>query len=420
MICFVFKPARMKDGKRHQSPYYSGKLRLDSWPRLRVIALHTTDKRIAEAKLLEMAKEHEKEAMGMLPPRSVRETLRKPLNGLLDDFLADLKTKGRTPGTLRKYGGTLRILFGRLGWSELRSVNAAAFTRWRIKSNLSPKSMNDMLANCCTFMHWLEQQRLLQENPLRFVQRVDTRGGQQCRRAMSEDEVRRLLAAAPSQRAIVYLTATDTGLRRKELNAIRWGDFILEAKQPLVCVPASIAKNRKETHLPLKHELAAALLAHRPKDWAPFQCAFKGHVPRIETFRRDLAAAHIPLIDQSGRRLDFHSLRVTFGTLLLANGVHPRVVQELMRHSDIKLTTKLYTDVSQLPVAAALASLPSFTLRNVCPSSLRLSETVPVVTLRNEHTQKHTQKDTQTGVLGVPALSSPVTGKHSGESLQSA
>ena len=30
-------------------------------------------------------------------------------------------------------------------------------------------------------------------------------------------------------------------------------------------------------------------------------------------------------------------------TLLLASGAHARVVQELMRHSDIKLTTKLYT-----------------------------------------------------------------------------
>lgn len=39
-------------------------------------------------------------------------------------------------------------------------------------------------------------------------------------------------------------------------------------------------------------------------------------------------------------------------------GGHPRVVQELMRHSDIKLTMKVYTDPSQLPLAAALHSLP--------------------------------------------------------------
>jgi hypothetical protein len=31
---------------------------------------------------------------------------------------------------------------------------------------------------------------------------------------------------------------------------------------------------------------------------------------------------------------------------------------EAMRHSDLKLTMKLYTDAGQLPVGAALARLP--------------------------------------------------------------
>jgi hypothetical protein len=37
-----------------------------------------------------------------------------------------------------------------------------------------------------------------------------------------------------------------------------------------------------------------------------------------------------------------------------------RVVMEAMRHSDLKLTMKIYTDVSQLPLAAGVAALPSF------------------------------------------------------------
>ena len=35
---------------------------------------------------------------------------------------------------------------------------------------------------------------------------------------------------------------------------------------------------------------------------------------------------------------------------------------ELMRHSDLKLTMKVYTDASQLPLIAEAARLPSFTL----------------------------------------------------------
>lgn len=52
------------------------------------------------------------------------------------------------------------------------------------------------------------------------------------------------------------------------------------------------------------------------------------------------------------------ALRKTFGTALVLNGEHPRVVMEAMRHSDLKLTMKLYTDAGQLPVATALARLP--------------------------------------------------------------
>jgi len=56
-----------------------------------------------------------------------------------------------------------------------------------------------------------------------------------------------------------------------------------------------------------------------------------------------------------GRRADLHALRKTFGTALVLNGEQPRVVMEAMRHSDLKLTMKLYTDAGQLPVGAALA-----------------------------------------------------------------
>ena len=78
------------------------------------------------------------------------------------------------------------------------------------------------------------------------------------------------------------------------------------------------------------------------------------------TFRRYLAKAGIPYLDEQGRRVDFHSLRLTFGTNLVLSGTHPRVVQEMMRHSDIRITMKLYADVTGLPFAEAAAALPSF------------------------------------------------------------
>ena len=65
---------------------------------------------------------------------------------------------------------------------------------------------------------------------------------------------------------------------------------------------------------------------------------------------------------------------MTFQMLLTLNGTSPRVAMELMRHSDMKLTMKTYTDVGLLPTSAAIRDLPSLGQRG-----------------RNEHTAEHTR-----------------------------
>jgi integrase len=79
---------------------------------------------------------------------------------------------------------------------------------------------------------------------------------------------------------------------------------------------------------------------------------------QVATLQQDTGRAGSRFPERPGWRLDLHALRKTFGTALVLNGEHPRVVMEAMRHSDLKLTMKLYTDAGQLPVGAALARLP--------------------------------------------------------------
>jgi hypothetical protein len=84
-------------------------------------------------------------------------------------------------------------------------------------------------------------------------------------------------------------------------------------------------------------------------------------MPRIERFRRDLKKASVSYIDSLGRVADFHSLRKTFGTNLARGGVASRVAMSLMRHSDRRLTDKVYTDESLLGTGSAIEVLPSYT-----------------------------------------------------------
>ena len=52
---------------------------------------------------------------------------------------------------------------------------------------------------------------------------------------------------------------------------------------------------------------------------------------------------------------------MTLATMLNKSGVAPRIAQEIMRHSDIRLTIATYTDAKLLNVSVALDSLPKLT-----------------------------------------------------------
>lgn len=79
----------------------------------------------------------------------------------------------------------------------------------------------------------------------------------------------------------------------------------------------------------------------------------------VRIFDRDLAAAGIAKKDADDRTVDVHGLRHTFATMLSQAGVRPRTAQELMRHSDIRLTMTTYTHLGLVDTAGAVESLPS-------------------------------------------------------------
>ena len=60
------------------------------------------------------------------------------------------------------------------------------------------------------------------------------------------------------------------------------------------------------------------------------------------------------------RRIRFHDLRHTCATLLLAQGVHPRLIMEILGHSQIAITMNLYAHVipaMQKEVAARMDAI---------------------------------------------------------------
>jgi integrase len=137
----------------------------------------------------------------------------------------------------------------------------------------------------------------------------------------------------------------------------------LDAVTPFVSVRASTTKNGKSADMRLHPELAAALRELKSNERQDNEEVFK-RIPRIERFRRDLIKAGIAPRDTHGRKAVFHSLRHTFGTNLARGGIASRVAMALMRHSDRRLTDKIYTDENLLGTWAAFDSLPNYAERS--------------------------------------------------------
>lgn len=358
MICCVYR----------RGNFFWGKLQLDQDAKVSRFSLGTTDRRIAQANLLERAKERQMEHAGLLAPESVRDAAHAPILSHMEAFL-DHATQHRDcrPATVAKYRSNISSCIKACGWRYIRDVTARSFCEWRAMCGLSRKSVNDTLAALQCMCRWMVAHRLVVDSPLAHVQGIKHRDTDaQYRRSLSSVELEKLLSVAPPNRRAIYLTAAYTGLRRTELSSLRWSDIVLESA--LLRVRAATAKNRRDAVLPLPDFLVTALRQYRPENAAPFTPVFR-FIPRVSTLRRDLVAAALPFLDQQGRRADFHSLRVTYGTNLTLSGAAPRVVMELMRHSDIKLTMKIYTDAGKLPLADAVAKLPEVVCPETCPET---------------------------------------------------
>ena len=355
MTFYVYKNKRK--GKARKT--WRGRYRLDGDAKPTEVALGCRDRQTALEKLREIVKVREQELAGILPPKPLREAAQRLLTDHLDDFTRDLTTRGRDHDYVYNLDKLVTRLLTECGWTYPKDVTADSFQAWRAAQTKAAKTLNEYLASINNLLNWMVRHGRLLANPLRGVEPCELRGKEQrVRRALTDDEVRRLLAVAGPRR-IVYLMALLTGLRRGELAQLTWGVVHLEAPQPFLVVRAAISKNHKDACLLLHPELAQALRQHRPHAPEPTHLVFPT-MPSMYLYKADLVAAGIPYLDPLARQADFHALRHTFGTRLSVAGVPPRTAMELMRHSDIRLTMKIYTDASLLPTAAAISQLPGF------------------------------------------------------------
>lgn len=345
----------------------------------------TTDKAAAERIAAKLQSDTALRREGVIDPSldAAAKESRRSIESHLEAFQAKLESAHRDPKHVRETVRQIRAI-AKYGEME-RAIDIAADKVIAAikkigaerKTGFGPRTVQAYLTAIKSFTKWLADpvNPKLIVDPLSSTKKPNPKINRRLeRRALSHDEWQHLLKAVGSgpdrfglssgERSLLYRLAIQTGLRANEIRNLGPGNLFLDVDPPCVTCDAGSAKNRKTARQFIDRGLAEDLrrLAGTGQGGVgvirlPHECDV------AEMLRADLAAARAAWIesaadsteaqersesdfllakDHDGRWLDFHALRHTCGAWLASAGVHPKVVQGIMRHSTITLTMDTY------------------------------------------------------------------------------
>jgi integrase len=304
------------------------------------------------------------EALRELEQGTLAEGPRQKLGDYLEHWLENVHKSKLRVGTYVNYKRLIGYIIADLGkvWlDKLTPQQVQAFYTRELEKGLSSKVVHEIhgvlhlaLKNA---VRWGMVSRNVCDlvSPPRIVSREVV--------PLSVDQARGLMKHLRGHRFEVLLTmAVVTGMRRGELLALRWADIDFDRQRLRVLHSVNFlagygyvegkpktAAGKRGINLPAfliemlqQHRAQQAALQETTEYWEDHDLVFPNlsggylHPNHLgEAFRKLLQDAGLP-------PLRFHDLRHSAATILLAQGVNIKVIQELLGHSDIAITLRVY------------------------------------------------------------------------------
>ncbi|HEY3230408.1 MAG TPA: tyrosine-type recombinase/integrase [Roseiflexaceae bacterium] len=214
---------------------------------------------------------------------------------------------------------------------------------------------------------------------------------------LDQEQAQRLLNAVAGHRLeALYRVALSLGLRRGEVCCLRWEDIDFEQQTLRItgslqrvngklerAVPKTAASVRTIALPPvllrvlrLQAERQAHERAELGDEWLDCGLVFVSErgtplEPRkvVRHFKVVLKKAGLP------ETFRFHDLRHLCATLLIAQGVHPRVIMEILGHSQISTTMNTYAHVLPATQREATAKIDALFPERAVPIATNETET---------------------------------------------
>ncbi len=294
-------------------------------------------------------------------------------NMTMDEYL-DRWLKGSVRGSVRKstydrdaylVANHIKPTLGRIKIKKLSPAHVQGFYRERLDTGLSPSTVHKI--------HAILHKALAQAVKWHMVPRNVTEATDPPKPALKEmrplstEEVHKLLDAVRGDRfEALYVLAITTGMRRGELLALRWQDVDLE--NTTLSIGRTLTRDggrftfgepktkKSRRSIRLTTQAAQTLREHLERQLRDIEMLGDRYEDRGLVFTTDTGApvnpsnlrqrSFAPFLEKAGLpHIRFHDLRHTCATLLLAKGVHPKFVQELLGHATIAITLDTYSHV---------------------------------------------------------------------------
>jgi integrase len=297
-------------------------------------------------------------------------TKRQTVQEYFTGWLEVMRSKIR-PRTWKRYEQYVRLqvvpTLGKVELSKLTAQQLQALYAAKIRDGLSPMTVRHLHMLIHKALDGALRLDLVQRNVSELVDPPSLATPDM--HVLSPEQCRALIEAARGDRfEALYVLALTTGMRLGELLALQWPDVNLD--NGTLQIQASVyhdgsqfqftqpktVKSRRQVLLP--SVTIDALRRHRLRQrqerlalgevWqTTYDLVFPntiGGPMELNHFRR---REFCPLLHEAGLpRIRFHDLRHSVATLLFAQRINPKVVSELLGHSDIAITLGLYGHVT--------------------------------------------------------------------------
>lgn len=283
------------------------------------------------------------------------------LNKLFEEFLS-YSGINHAPNTQKRYNAIVNHFKAFL--SEYPFINKIShlgpkifddYKKWRFEQKAKGKTINMELQTFRAMFNLAKAWGYTKNNPTDNVKKMKL-AKRISPRFLTKEECEKFLAVCDEWEYPIYYTFLNTGMRNGELLNLEWRDVDFSRKKIKIREKDSWSPKTNEREIPTNKGLFELLQQHKEKsDNGSLVFYNRGGKP-IE--KHSLRKILIKLTKRCGfpEITKVHTLRHTFASHLVMNGVDLPTVMKLMGHADVQ-TTMIYSHLADEHVDRAVEKL---------------------------------------------------------------